>query len=383
MTKTCYYEMLGIVRTSSGDEIKKAFRKLAMQFHPDRNPGDQAAEVKFKEINEAYDVLKDGDKRAAYDRFGHAAFENGGGGGRGGGGFGFSEGSFSDIFDDLFGDFMGGGGGRKRGGDRSIRGSDLRYDMDITLEDAHNGRSSTITIPTSASCEDCHGSGAAAGSEPKTCGMCNGHGKVRSQQGFFMVERTCPTCHGNGQVISNPCKSCNGHGRVRKEKTLQVKIPAGVDDGTRIRLSGEGEAGGRGGPNGDLYIFLSVKPHRLFKRDGPHIYCRVPITMVAATLGGEVEIPTIDGGRSKVSIPAGSQTGRQFRIKGKGMAVLNSAQRGDMVVETMVETPVNLTKKQKELLRAFADEGGEETSPECKSFFGRVREFWEDLTEKG
>lgn len=374
MQKRCYYETLGIERSASGETVKKAFRKLAMQYHPDRNPGDNDAEHRFKEINEAYDVLKDEDKRAAYDRFGHAAFENGGPRGNGGG---FSEGSFADIFDDLFGDFM---GGRQRGQSRT-RGADLRFDLEITLEEAHNGKDASITVPSSVACDECHGSGSAAGSEPKVCRTCDGRGKVRSQQGFFMIERTCPTCQGVGQTIANPCRPCSGSGRVRKERTLQVKIPPGVDDGTRIRLGGEGEAGLRNGQSGDLYIFLSLKPHRLFKRDGPHIFCRVPIPMTKAALGGEVEIPTIDGARAKITLPAGTQSGKQFRLRGKGMNTLNNQGRGDMIVETAVETPVNLTKRQKELLKEFEAEGGEDTSPETKSFFTRVKEAWDELTE--
>ncbi|MBW7835342.1 MAG: molecular chaperone DnaJ [Sphingomonadales bacterium] len=374
MQKRCYYETLGIERSASGETVKKAFRKLAMQYHPDRNPGDNDAEHRFKEINEAYDVLKDEDKRAAYDRFGHAAFENGGPRGNGGG---FSEGSFADIFDDLFGDFM---GGRQRGQSRT-RGADLRFDLEITLEEAHNGKDASITVPSSVACNECHGTGSAAGSEPKVCRTCDGRGKVRSQQGFFMIERTCPTCQGVGQTIANPCRSCSGSGRIRKERTLQVKIPPGVDDGTRIRLGGEGEAGLRNGQSGDLYIFLSLKPHRLFKRDGPHIFCRVPIPMTKAALGGEVEIPTIDGARAKITLPAGTQSGKQFRLRGKGMNTLNNQGRGDMIVETAVETPVNLTKRQKELLKEFEAEGGEDTSPETKSFFTRVKEAWDELTE--
>lgn len=381
MSKTCYYEMLGITRSASGSEIKKAYRSLAMKFHPDRNPGDAQAEHRFKEVSEAYDVLKDEQKRAAYDQFGHAAFENGGGPRGGNGGFGFAGDSFADIFDDLFGDFMG-GGGRQRGRTMKTRGADLRYDMEITLEDAFHGKEATIDVPTSVACESCHGSGTEADCEPEVCGTCQGMGKVRTQQGFFMVERTCPTCQGAGKVIANPCTKCHGQGRVHKERTLSVKIPPGVDDGTRIRLGGEGEVGLRGGPSGDLYIFLSVRPHKIFKRDGDTIFCAVPIPMTRAALGGEIEIPTIGGERAKVSVPAGTQTGRQFRLKGKGMVVLSSGGRkGDMIVETVVETPVNLSKTQKDLLRKFEDEGGDNVSPESKGFFARVKDIWEDLTE--
>ncbi len=380
MSKTCYYEMLGISRSASDGEIKKAYRSLAMQFHPDRNPGDAQAEHQFKEVSEAYDVLKDEQKRAAYDQFGHAAFENGGGG-RGNGGFGFTGDSFADIFDDLFGDFMG-GGGRRQGGNMKTRGADLRYDMEITLEEAFHGKQATITVPSSVTCEACHGSGSEADSEPEVCGTCQGMGKVRSQQGFFMVERTCPTCHGGGRVIANPCAKCHGQGRVRNERNLSVKIPPGVDDGTRIRLGGEGEAGLRGGPSGDLYIFLGLKPHKIFQRDGDTIFCSVPIPMTRAALGGDIEIPTIGGERAKVSVPSGTQTGRQFRLRGKGMTVLNSGGRkGDMIVEAVVETPVNLTKEQKDLLRQFEAEAGEDVSPESKGFFSRVKEIWDGLAE--
>lgn len=375
MSKQCYYEMLGVERSSGPDELKKAYRKLAMQFHPDRNPGDDVAEHRFKEINEAYDVLRDDQKRAAYDRYGHAAFENGHGGG-GQGGFGFNEGSFSDIFEDLFGNF---GGGGQRGGARNNRGADLRFDLEITLEEAFEGKQASIRVPTSVQCEPCSGSGAAAGTKPTLCKTCGGHGKVRSQQGFFMVERTCPACHGNGHFMANPCPDCNGQGRVRKEKSLAVKIPKGVDDGTRIRLSGEGEAGLRGGSPGDLYIFLTVKPHKLFNRDGATIFCEVPIPMVTAALGGDIEVPSIGGGRSRVAIKPGTQTGTQFRLRGKGMPVLNSGQVGDMIIQATVETPVNLTKRQQELLQEFDGQGGEKTSPQSEGFFSKVKEFFGDI----
>ncbi|MEX1147270.1 MAG: molecular chaperone DnaJ [Sphingomonadales bacterium] len=383
MSKACYYETLGVARSASAPELKKAFRALAMKYHPDRNPDDSDAEHRFKEVNEAYDILKDDQRRAAYDQFGHAAFENGGGGGRGNGGFGFTGDSFADIFDDLFGDFMGAGGGpQRRGNSVKTRGADLRYDMEISLEDAFEGKQSTITIPTSVACDTCNGSGAKADSEPEVCGTCQGMGKVRTQQGFFVVERTCPTCTGAGRVIADPCDDCHGQGRKRKERTLSIKVPPGVDNGTRIRLGGEGEAGLRGGPAGDLYIFLTIKPHRIFKREGDIIFCAVPIPMTKAALGGEIEIPTIGGGRAKVDIPAGTQTGRQFRLKGKGMTVLSSGGRkGDMVIETLIETPVNITKRQKELLREFEAESGEDVSPESRGFFSRVKELWEDLTD--
>lgn len=376
--KACYYETLGVSREADEKVLKSAFRKLAMQYHPDRNNGDSSAEAKFKEINEAYDVLRDPQRRAAYDRFGHAAFEQGGGprGARGGQDFG---GSFSDIFDDLFGEFM---GGRGRGGqNQARRGGDVRYDLELTLEEAYRGLTEDITIPTTAACESCKGSGAADGAQPETCRSCNGAGAIRSTQGFFMVERTCTTCRGTGKVIADPCRACHGQGAVRRDKTLSVKIPPGVDNGTRIRLAGEGEAGLRGGPAGDLYIFVSIAPHRVFEREGTTIACSVPIAMAAAALGGEIEVPTIDGGRAKVKIPAGTQSGRQFRLKGKGMPQLGAAGlTGDMVLVVRVETPVNLSKKQRELLREFADLD-EGNSPDSSGFFAKVKEFWSDLTE--
>lgn len=376
MAKQDYYEQLGVARTASADEIKKAYRKLAMQYHPDRNPGDSTAEQKFKEINEAYDVLKDEQKRAAYDRFGHAAFENSGGPRGPGAGFDFSTG-FADIFDEMFGDFMGQRRGRSGGG----RGADLRYNMEITLEEAFKGKQATIRVPTSTLCDACTGTGAEGGSQPVVCPTCSGLGKVRTQQGFFTIERTCPTCSGVGRVIKDPCRVCGGTGRTRSERTLQVNIPAGVEDGTRIRLAGEGEAGLRGAPSGDLYIFLSIKPHRFFHRDGADIHCKVPIPMVTAALGGPIEVPTIDGSRAKVTIPAGTQSGSQFRLRGKGMSILRAANRGDMYVQVQVETPVNLTKRQRELLEEFSREEGAETHPESAGFFARVREFFEDLKD--
>jgi molecular chaperone DnaJ len=376
MAKQDFYELLGVSKGAGAEDLKRAYRKLAMQWHPDRNPGDKAAEQKFKDINEAYDVLKDDQKRAAYDRYGHAAFENGRGAGPGD--FGFAAG-FADIFDEMFGDFMGG----RRGQQSATRGNDLRYNMEITLEEAFKGKQASVRVPTLIACESCTGTGAEAGSKPVTCPTCHGHGRVRAQQGFFTIERTCPSCHGGGRVIENPCRVCSGQGRVRREKTLSVSIPAGVEDGNRIRLSGEGEAGVRGGASGDLYIFLSVRPHRFFQRDGANIQCRVPIDMTTAALGGIVEVPAIDGTRAKLTIPAGAQTGRQFRLKGKGMSVLRSPSRGDMYIEVTVETPVNLTKRQQELLREFAEagDGKRATSPEAEGFFSRVKEFFEDLRE--
>jgi len=382
MAKQDYYELLGLTKGASAEEIKKAYRKMAMQYHPDRNPGDAEAEAKFKDCSEAYEVLKDEQKRAAYDRFGHAAFENGGagGGGRGGAGFDFNfgGGGFADIFDEMFGDFM---GGRRGGGGQTGRGSDLRYNLEISLEEAFTGSQATVRVPTSVVCEGCSGTGAESGTQPISCPTCGGMGKVRAQQGFFTIERTCPSCHGAGRVIKDPCKVCNGAGRTRKEKNLQVNIPAGVEDGTRIRLAGEGEAGLRGAPPGDLYIFLAIAPHRFFQRDGANIHCRVPIPMTTASLGGVVEVPSIDGSRAKVTVPAGTQSGHQFRLKGKGMSVLRATQRGDMYVQAVVETPVNLNKKQQELLREFEKAGKEGTSPESEGFFAKVKELWEDLKD--
>ena len=371
MTKRDYYEILGVSRTVTEVELKSAFRKQAMQCHPDRNPGDTAAEALFKEVNEAYQVLSDGQKRAAYDRFGHQAFEQGGGGM----GEGFAS-SMADIFDDLFGDVMGRRGGR--GGGRE-RGSDLRYDLEITLDEAFAGKTAQIKAPTTVTCEACAGSGAKGGSKPKTCPTCAGHGRVRAQQGFFAVERTCPTCHGRGEKIDDPCPACSGAGRVARERTLSVNIPQGVEDGTRIRLAGEGEAGLRGGPSGDLYIFLSVKPHPMFHRDGADLYCRVPISMVQATLGGEFPLGTIDGGETRVKVPEGTQTGRQFKIRGKGMPVLRSRDFGDLYVQAVVETPQNLTKRQRELLAEFDQESSHRTQPESAGFFAKMKDFLDNI----
>jgi len=375
VSKRDYYEVLGVARTCTEVELKAAFRKLAMQHHPDRNPGDKDCEHKFKELNEAYDVLKDGDKRAAYDRFGHAAFEHGAGGAAHGFGADFAT-SFADIFEDLFG--MGGRRGGPRGQGRE-RGSDLRYNMEITLEEAYVGKEAQIRIPTSVTCEACSGTGAKAGTKPKACATCGGAGKIRHAQGFFTLERTCPTCQGRGQVIDDPCSACAGAGRVTRERTLSVNIPRGVEDGTRIRLAGEGEAGLRGGPSGDLYIFLSIAPHTLFQRDGADLHCRVPISMVTAALGGEFEVPAIDGGKARVKVPAGTQTGRRFRLSAKGMPVLRAKQMGDMYVQVAVETPQNLTKRQRELLGEFQKLSSEDTQPESEGFFGRVKEFFDSL----
>ncbi|MES0825580.1 molecular chaperone DnaJ [Ruegeria sp. SCP11] len=382
MSKRDYYDVLGVSKGASADEIKKGFRRKAKELHPDRNKDNPDAEAQFKEANEAYDVLKDADRKAAYDRFGHAAFENGmgGGGGRPGGGFGqgdFSS-AFSDVFDDLFGDFMGGQRGGAGGGRRAARGSDLRYNLRVTLEEAFSGLQKTINVPAAVACSACDGSGAEGGVEPTTCPTCSGMGKVRAQQGFFTVERTCPTCSGLGQIIKNPCKVCGGAGRVEKERALSVNIPAGVETGTRIRLAGEGEAGMRGGPPGDLYIFVEVSDHKLFERDSVNLYCRVPVSMAKAALGGSIEVPTIDGGRGRVQIPAGSQSGRQMRLRGKGMPALRGGGVGDMFIELAVETPVNLTSRQKELLREF-DDLGEDNHPESNSFFSSVKSFWDGM----
>jgi len=385
MAKRDFYDVLGVTRSASADEIKKAYRQKAKQLHPDRNSDNPNAEAQFKEVNEAYDALKDPEKKAAYDRFGHAAFEGGMGaagqrGARGGmhpgsGDFGSA---FSDVFEDLFGDFMGGGGGRGGARQRASRGSDLRYNMRITLEDAYAGVQKSIRVPSLASCDACDGTGAEGGAEPVTCPTCSGMGKVRAQQGFFTVERTCPTCGGLGQIVKNPCKVCKGAGRVEKERTLSVNIPAGVETGTRIRLSGEGEAGLRGGPAGDLYIFIDVREHPIFQRDGHDLYCRVPISFGTATLGGEVEVPTIDGGRSRVKVPAGSQTGKQMRLRSKGMPALRGGTHGDMLIELSVETPVNLTARQKELLAEF-ESLSEHNNPEGQSFFSKVKSFWDGM----
>ncbi|MGH6897011.1 MAG: molecular chaperone DnaJ [Geminicoccaceae bacterium] len=375
MAKRDYYEILGVPRNASAGAIKATFRKLALQHHPDRNPGDQAAEQRFKEINEAYEVLKDGSKRAAYDQFGHAAFEQGLGGGAHGGGFDF--GSFADVFDDLFGDFV--GGGRRRGA--HSRGGDLRYNVTIALEEAFAGKQAQIRVPTTVRCEACNATGSAKGAPPGVCPSCRGAGRVRAQQGFFTIERTCPTCSGTGRVISDPCEACSGSGRVHREKTLSVSIPAGVEDGTRIRLAGEGEAGTRGGTPGDLYIFVSVAPHRLFQRDGPSLQCRIPIPLTTAALGGQIDVPTIDGRRARLQIPESTQTGHRFRLRGKGMTELHGHSRGDMFCEIVVETPVNLTRRQKELLQEFERAGDGSTNPESDGFFARVKELWGELRD--
>ncbi len=374
--KRDYYEVLGVTKNASTDDLKKAYRKLAMQYHPDKNSGDKQAEHKFKELNEAYDVLKDEQKRAAYDRFGHQAFEGGRGGGYGRGSFDTSGFDFSSSFSDIFEDFFGGMGARASGGgvNSQSRGSDLRYNLSISLEDAFRGRQENIKITTSVSCDSCHGSGAEAGSKPITCPTCNGAGRVRASQGFFTIERTCSSCQGAGKIIKDPCRKCAGSGRVRKEKSLLVNIPAGVEEGTRIRLANEGEIGLRGGEAGDLYIFLSIKQHPFFHRDGNNLLCKIPIPLATAALGGSIEAPVIDGTKVKVTIPEGTQTGHHFRLKGKGMSSMRGG-RGDMYIEVSVETPVNLSKKQKDLLREF-EKSGDHTSPASEGFFSKVKEFW-------
>ena len=377
MAKRDYYEVLGLNKSACDQDIKNAFRKLAKEYHPDCNPGNHDAERCFKEVNEAYEALKDPRKRAAYDRFGHAAFEGGNGMGPGAHGFGaeFSA-SMSEIFDDLFGEFM---GGRRRGRTGRERGADLSYNMEITLADAYIGKLAHVSVPTSVTCDACTGSGAEAGSSPIACPTCNGFGKVRASQGFFTIERTCHNCQGRGEIIQNPCGTCSGMGRVTRERTLSVNIPAGVEDGTRIRLAGEGEAGVRGGPPGDLYIFLSIGPDEIFQRDGSDLFCKVPITITTAALGGQVEVPTIDGGRTRVKIPEGTETGKQFRLKAKGMPVLRSTLTGDLYVQVEVETPQNLTRKQKELLKEFEKASTESTNPGLSGFAQRVKEFWDRM----
>lgn len=376
MSRRCFYETLEVERSASDGELKVAYRKAAMRWHPDRNPGDHEAEANFKELNAAYDCLKDPQRRAAYDRFGHAAFENGGMGGARGPAGGFQSGGFADIFEDIFGEMMGGGGQRRRASSGRERGADLRYNMEITLEDAFSGKTAQIRIPTSVACEPCSGTGAKSGSKPRQCPTCGGAGKVRSSQGFFLMERTCPGCHGRGQIIDDPCQSCAGAGRVTRERTLEVAIPAGVEDGTRIRLGGEGEAGQRGGPAGDLYIFLSLASHALFQRDGADLYCRAPIPMTTAALGGSFEAPTIDGGRTRVKIPEGTQSGMQFRLKGKGMPILRSKDLGDMYIQATVEIPQRLTARQRALLEEFATESSDANHPETSGFFSRVKDFF-------
>ncbi|MDN3713237.1 molecular chaperone DnaJ [Paracoccus cavernae] len=384
MAKRDYYDVLGIAKGASSDEIKKAYRAKAKALHPDLNRDSKTSEADFKEVNEAYECLKDDQRKAAYDRFGHAAFDGGMGGfggGRGpqGGDFGSA---FADVFEDLFGDFMGGRGGQG-GRPRQSRGQDLRYNLRVSLEEAFTGIQKAITVPTSVACNACNGTGAEGAVDPATCPTCSGMGKVRASQGFFTVERTCPTCNGQGQIIKNPCKECHGAGRTEKERSLSVNIPAGVETGTRIRLAGEGEAGMRGGPSGDLYIFIDVKEHPIFVRDGRILACQVPVSIGTAALGGEIEVPTIDGGRSRVKVPAGTQSGKQLRLRGKGMPPLRhgagmQGEHGDMLIELTVETPVNLTARQKELLREF-DEIQADNNPQTSGFFQKIKGFWDEM----
>ena len=378
MSKRDYYETLQVERQASEADLKSAFRKMAKKYHPDRNQGDEESEKRFKEVGEAYEVLKDPQKRAAYDQYGHAAFEHGMGGGAGGPGqhgFGADFGaSMSDIFEDLFG-FSGGAGGARRAGGRQ-RGDDLRFNMEITLEEAFKGKNAEINVPTPLACETCKGTGAKKGTKPVSCRTCHGSGKVRAAQGFFTIERTCPDCHGHGEVIDNPCSDCRGTGRKVKERTLSVNIPSGVEDGTRIRLAGEGETGGQGGSAGDLYIFLSIRGHQFFQRDGADLFCRVPIAMTSAALGGQIEVPTVDGGRTRVKIPEGTESGKQFRLRGKGMPVLRTSKLGDMYIQVEVETPKNLSRKQKELMKSFKEACTDKNHPDSAGFFAKVKEFW-------
>jgi molecular chaperone DnaJ len=388
VAKQDYYEVLGVSKSATAEELKKAYRKLAMKYHPDRNQGNKDAEQKFKEISEAYDVLRDEQKRAAYDQYGHQAFDGGMGGARGGaGGFsGFTD--FSDIFEEVFGRGFGGGfsGARHRGGGGSYGqpGADLRYDVTITLEQAHQGLTQEVSLRKSEKCGDCQGSGAAKGTKATTCDQCHGSGMMRFQQGFFTLERTCTKCGGSGQSIKDPCKPCGGSGRVQKSKTLSITIPAGVEDGTRLRISGEGEAGLRGGHAGDLYVFISVRPHDLFIRQGDDIHCQVPVPMTTAVLGGDIEVPTIDGTRAKVTIPAGTQPGEKFRLKGKGMHVMRTPRRGDMIVHAMVEIPVQLNTDQQKLMQDFqaASVSKSDTHhPKTQGFFDKVKSFWDNFTK--
>ncbi len=374
MSKRDYYEVLGVAKNASDDEIKKAYRKLAMKHHPDRNPDDKSAEEKFKEAKEAYEVLSDSDKRAAYDQFGHEGVNpQGGPGGFGGFGGGTAGFDFSDIFEGIFGGAAGGGGGRGRS--NVYRGADLRYNLEITLEEAARGTETKIRIPTLEECETCHGTGAKAGTQPQTCPTCQGHGQVRMQQGFFSIQQTCPRCHGTGKIIAEPCSSCQGQGRVKKHKTLSVKIPAGVDEGDRIRLAGEGEAGVNGGPAGDLYVMIHLKAHQLFTRDGDDLHCEMPVSFATAALGGEIEIPTLEG-QARIKIPAETQGGKVFRLRGKGIKGVRSQAAGDLLCHVVVETPVKLSSRQKELLREFESLSQQNNNPKAQSFMDRVKEFF-------
>lgn len=372
MAKRDFYEILGIAKNASEDEIKKAYRKLAMKYHPDRNPDSKTAEDKFKEVKEAYEMLSDSDKRDAYDRYGHAGVDpNMGGGGRGG------HGGFGDAFGDIFGDIFG-GGGRGRGGPQVYRGADLRYNLEITLEQAANGFDTTIRVPSYDSCESCDGSGAKKGTSPVTCTTCGGHGQVRMQQGLFSIQQTCPKCHGTGKMIKDPCSPCSGTGRIKRNKTLEVKIPAGIDNGMRIRSSGNGEPGVNGGPHGDLYVEIHIKPHAVFQREGDDLHCEIPISFMTAALGGEVEVPTLSG-KANFTLPEGTQTGKTFRLRSKGVKGVRSGYSGDLFCHVVIETPVKLTEKQKELLRNFEQltvEGGEKHNPQSKSWMDKVKTFF-------
>ena len=387
-TARCYYEILEVERTVGDGELKTAFRKLAMVHHPDRNPGDKQAEARFKELNEAYSILSDPQKRAAYDRYGHAGVNGQGPNGFGAGGFGAGQAGFGDIhdiFNEVFGEAFGEVFGARRPSSGPARGQDLRYDLEIVLEQAYAGAEVEIMAPAALTCEACHGSGAKAGTSPATCSTCAGQGRVRASQGFFQIERTCPRCGGAGRVIADPCLDCRGQGQVRRERTLSVRIPPGVDDGARIRLSGEGDAGARGGPRGDLYIFISVKPHELFERDGLDLHCTVPVPMCTAALGGEIEAPCLKEtanceARMTVKVPEGAQTGRTVRLKGKGMPSLRSRDRGDLVVELFVETPTKLNARQKELMRELSESCGAQHHPQSASFFNKAKRFWDDIT---
>lgn len=384
MTEKDYYELLEVSREANGDEIKKSYRRLAMKYHPDRNPGDKTAELKFKEINEAYEVLKDNQKRAAYDRYGHQAFASGmGGGGNPFGGFEFNFGSggFSDIFSDIFSEFM--GGGQQRGGrqqSHTRHGADVRYNMEISLEEAFTGVEKEITIPSTSVCEDCHGFGTADGKEPQACPNCHGRGKVQVRSGFFIVEQTCPQCKGSGHIIKDKCKKCSGEGVIHKDKQLKVKIPAGIETDTRMRISGEGEPGLHGGQNGDLYVFITVKPHKLYTREGANLYTRVPVSMACAALGGKIEIPGIDGEKIELEVKAGTQSDQQIKISGEGMTMLRSGRRGDLFVKFRVETPVNLSGRQKELLEEFrAISKDDNCQPESKGFLDRIKDLFKSV----
>ena len=376
MAKRDFYEILGVAKTASEEDIKKAYRKLAMKYHPDRNPDNKEAEEKFKEVKEAYEMLTNPEKREAYDRYGHAGVDpNSGAGGFGG----FGQGGFGDAFGDIFGDIFGGGGGRRNAGPQVYRGADLRYNLEITLEQAAHGFDTTIRVPSWDKCDTCHGSGAKPGSAPVTCTTCHGHGQVRMQQGFFSIQQTCPKCHGSGKIIPEPCAACGGAGRIKRNKTLEVKIPAGIDNGMRIRSTGNGEPGTNGGPPGDLYVEIHIKPHEVFQREGDDLHCEMPISFSTAALGGEIEVPTLSG-KVSFTVPEGTQTGKTFRLKGKGIKGVRSGYTGDLFCHVAVETPVKLTDKQKDLLREFdrlTKEGGAKHSPQSKGWMDKVKDFFE------